>query len=156
MTAQLAGTRAMQEEHNSSYDSYLQGSYLDNAWSNKRNEARYLVNWRVAIVYQDSESHLSFRGRAFDIGMGGFSLHSDYSLPVSDRVTVLISVPPPAPGLRPRIIEVKSRVVYTVLSSEFDGFRTGVYFSEFKGDGEAALKNNLAGRVAAPIVVKSD
>ena len=146
----------MQEDDNAQYDNYLQGSYLDNTWSYKRNEARYLVNWRVAIVYQDSDSHLSFRGRAFDIGMGGFSLHSDYSLPISDRVTVLISMPPPATGLRARIVEVKSRVVYTVLSSEFDGFRTGVYFSEFKGDGEAALKANLAGRVAAPIVVRSD
>ncbi|GAB7127323.1 hypothetical protein JCM19000A_18300 [Silvimonas sp. JCM 19000] len=143
-------------EPDANYDSYLQGSYLDAAWSNKRNEARYLVNWRVAIVYQDKDSHLSFRGRAFDIGMGGFSLHSDYSLPVSDRVTVLISVPAAAAGMRARIVEVKSRVVYTVLSSEFDGFRTGVYFTEFKGDGEALLKHTLAGRVAAPIASRPD
>ncbi|MBB5191488.1 hypothetical protein HNQ50_002218 [Silvimonas terrae] len=119
-----------------------------------RKESRYLVNWRVAIVYSETEERLSFRGRAFDISNSGFSLHSDFSLPGSDRVTVLISIPATAAGMRPKIVEVKSRVVYTVLSGDL--FRTGIQFVEFKGDGKNLLKQTLAGRVPAPVAIKPE
>ncbi|HSC81668.1 MAG TPA: PilZ domain-containing protein [Chitinolyticbacter sp.] len=119
-------------------------------WTDKRVEPRYLVNWRVAIVYEERDQRMSFRGRAFDVSRGGFSLHSDFSLPVSDKVTVLLSIPPTSAGQRPKIIEVKSRVVYTVLSNEFGAFRTGVYFVEFKGDGRQALDFHLSYRNPAP------
>ncbi|SMC29756.1 PilZ domain-containing protein [Andreprevotia lacus DSM 23236] len=115
-----------------------------------RGETRYLVNWKVAIVYQDADQRLSFRGRIFDISKSGFSLHSEHSLPVADRVTVLISIPPMATGQAPKVVEVKSRVVYTVLSGEFNLFRTGVQFGEFKADGKQFLERNLAGRNPAP------
>ncbi|GGP27304.1 PilZ domain-containing protein [Silvimonas amylolytica] len=121
-----------------------------------RKESRYLVNWRVAIVYSETEERLSFRGRAFDISASGLSLHSDFSLPVSDRVTVLISIPPSSAGQRPKILEVKSRVVYTVLSSEFNTFRTGIQFVDFKNEGKTQLKQILAGRVPAPVAVKPE
>nr|WP_169741300.1 PilZ domain-containing protein [Andreprevotia chitinilytica] len=114
-----------------------------------RGETRYLVNWKVAIIYGEAEQRLSFRGRIFDISKGGFSLHSEYSLPPADRVTVLISIPPIVTGQRPKVIEVKSRVVYTVLSNEFNQFRTGVQFGDFKGDGRQFLDSNLARRTPA-------
>ncbi|UXY14949.1 PilZ domain-containing protein [Chitiniphilus purpureus] len=128
----------------------------DPEWADKRVELRYLVNWRVAIVYEEREQRLSFRGRAFDVSKGGFSLHSDFSLPVSDRVTVLLSIPPLNVGQPPKVIEVKSRVVYTVLSSEFGAFRTGVQFVDFKGDGREALSYHLSYRNPAPQPVRQD
>ncbi|WP_187360104.1 PilZ domain-containing protein [Chitinolyticbacter meiyuanensis] len=125
-------------------------------WADKRVEPRYLVNWRVAIVYEERDQRMSFRGRAFDVSRGGFSLHSDFSLPVSDRVTVLLSIPPMAAGQRPKVVEVKSRVIYTVLSNEFSTFRTGVQFVDFKADGRQVLDYNLACRNPAPGSTRSD
>ncbi|WP_169307186.1 PilZ domain-containing protein [Chitiniphilus eburneus] len=122
----------------------------DPDWAEQRHEARFLVNWRVAIVYEEREQRLSFRGRAFDISHGGFSLHSDFSLPMSDKVTVLISIPAVSAGQRPKVVEVKSRVIYTVLSNEFGLFRTGVQFVEFKADGRESLDFHLSYRNPAP------
>ncbi|MBM3116893.1 PilZ domain-containing protein [Jeongeupia naejangsanensis] len=129
----------------------LQGSQIDTAWFSPRGEPRYLLNWRVSLVYQDAGKRQTFRGRVFDLSRTGFSLLSDHNLPVSDQVTVLISVPPMAAGQRPRILEVKSRVLYTVLSSEFQQFRVGVRFLDFKADGRRYLDANLATRVPAPV-----
>ncbi|GGP22858.1 PilZ domain-containing protein [Silvimonas iriomotensis] len=137
-------------------NNFFSAGFGDAPVQDLRKESRYLVNWRVAIVYSETEERLSFRGRAFDISASGLSLHSDFSLPVSDRVTVLISIPPASAGQRPKILEVKSRVVYTVLSSEFNTFRTGIQFVDFKSDGKAQLKQILAGRVPAPVAVKPE
>ncbi|MDR3430082.1 PilZ domain-containing protein [Silvimonas sp.] len=137
-------------------DDYFQEHFPGNTIQDSRKDTRYLVNWRVAIVYPDSEERLSFRVRAFDISSNGLSLHSDFSLPTSDRVTVLISIPATNAGQRPKIVEVKSRVVYTVLSGEFNVFRTGVQFVEFKRDGKALLRQTLAARVPAPFAVRPD
>ncbi|KAF0813140.1 hypothetical protein IGB42_02540 [Andreprevotia sp. IGB-42] len=130
----------------------MDDDYTDNLQTDweARGETRYLVNWKVAIIYQDTEQRLSFRGRIFDISKSGFSLHSEHSLPVTDKVTVLISIPPMATGQPPKVIEVKSRVIYTVLSGEFNMFRTGVQFGQFKGDSKQFLDRNLAGRNPAP------
>ncbi|GHD68530.1 PilZ domain-containing protein [Jeongeupia chitinilytica] len=134
----------------------LQGNQIDTAWFSPRGEPHYLLNWRVSLVYQDAGKRQTFRGRIFDLSHSGFSLLSDHNLPVSDQVTVLISVPPLAAGQRPRILEVKSRVLYTVLSSEFQQFRVGVRFLAFKADGRHYLDSNLAARVPAPRSTRRD
>ncbi|WP_168163807.1 PilZ domain-containing protein [Jeongeupia sp. USM3] len=134
----------------------LQGGQIDTDWHAQRGEPRYLVHWRVSLVYQDAGKRQTFRGRIFDLSPSGFSLLSDYNLPVSDQVTVLISVPPMVAGQRARILEAKSRVLYTVLSNEFDAFRIGVRFLGFKADGRDFLESSLAARVPAPMSTRGE
>ncbi|WP_200914989.1 PilZ domain-containing protein [Jeongeupia sp. HS-3] len=134
----------------------LQGSHIDTQSMSARGEPRYLLNWHVSLVYQEAGKRQTFRGRIFDLSYSGFSLLSDHNLPVSDQVTVLISVPPLVAGKRARILEAKSRVLYTVLSSEFSQFRIGVRFLAFKADGRRFLEHNLAERVPAPTSMRRD
>lgn len=108
-----------------------------------RQSKRYLVNWRVAIVNEDGESHQTFYGRVHDISVGGVSIHADENLDFSQEVVVLLSIPPLVPGGGVKIIEVRCRHVYTVLAASIQKFRVGFNFRRFKGNGKRILEEHL-------------
>jgi len=112
----------------------------------KREFKRYLVNWKVAVVNEKSGQDHVFHGRARDISMGGLCLMSDHNLNIRNSVRVLIAVPPNSPKHPPHVVEVRSKLAYTVLEKGGKQFRIGITFLEFKGDGRLMLEKRLAER----------
>ncbi|MDD5242361.1 MAG: PilZ domain-containing protein [Sulfuricella sp.] len=102
---------------------------------------RYLVRWRMAIVFDGGKGKDTFHGRVNDISAGGISIHCDYNIFYTDIVTLLLAIPPLSITQDKKIIEVKSRMVYTILSK--NAFRIGLKFIRFKPGDEKFLKERL-------------
>lgn len=116
------------------------------SFQEKREHQRYLVNWKVAVVNAKAGKDHVFHGRARDISLGGLCLLSDHNLAFSNSVRVLIAVPPHSPKHPPHVLEVRSKLAYTVLEQGGRHFRIGISFLEFKGDGRRFLEKRLAER----------
>jgi hypothetical protein len=116
-----------------------------------RKHPRYRVHWRVAIVHGADGKHEIFHGRTHDLSMNGSSVYSDHNIFVEEPVTVLLAMPPLTPDQGEKIIEVSSRMVYTILAANHHQFRIGLHFLHFKADGQKLLADNLANR--SPIIV---
>lgn len=108
-----------------------------------RENPRYLVGWRVAIVNKNSAANQTWYGRAYDISAGGVNIHSENNLHFSDSVVLLLAMPARVPGNPPRIVEVASESLYTILMANSPVFRIGFRFSDFKKDGKRNLEQYL-------------
>jgi c-di-GMP-binding flagellar brake protein YcgR len=117
------------------------------AFQEKREYRRYLVNWKVAVVNEKAGKDHIFHGRARDISLGGLCLLSDHNLNISNAVEVLIAVPSHSPGHPAHVVEVRSTLAYAVLENG-GNFRIGVTFLEFKRDGRLLLEKRLSERQA--------
>jgi len=106
-----------------------------------REYPRYLVRWRIAIVYEGSCGGKTFYGRANDICMGGMSVLCDHNIFFENEVTLLLALPPLSPREKEKILEISSRMVYTVLSNQ--SFRVGLKFLSFKEGEKKLLENRL-------------
>jgi flagellar biosynthesis GTPase FlhF len=112
--------------------------------SEHRQYPRYRVDWRVAIVNEAGGGRHVFYGRVHDISKGGVSIKSDDNLFFHNPVIVMLSVPPLVPGGAAKVIKVHSRIVYTVLASSAQQFRSGFQFLKFEGHGRKELEERLA------------
>ena len=91
-----------------------------------------------------------FHGRAHDISMGGLCLYSEANLTFTNSVIVLISVPPDSVKHKPHVIEVNSKISYTVLANNVTQFRIGIRFLKFKDGDKAYLEHHLSQRYDIP------
>lgn len=111
-----------------------------------RQDKRYPFRWPVAIVFDSHEERTTFHGTTHEVSLSGCSLLTEHNI-FSDRpVSILLSAPAEHPGAARRIIEVKARMVYTVLSSGHRKFRCGVQFLNFKQDGRSKLNRVIEHR----------
>lgn len=112
----------------------------------KRVYPRFLVNWKVVVMNERNGKREFFHGRAHDISMGGLCLHSEDNLIFTNSVIVLISVPPNSPKLKPHVLEVQSKLCYTVLANDIRQFRIGIRFLKFKEGDKRYLEQYFAER----------
>ena len=108
-----------------------------------RAHPRYLVGWRVAIVNKHSDESYTYYGRVYDVSLGGVNIWSENNLHFSDSVILLLSMPSRIPGMPPKIIEVASESLYTVLTADRPIFRIGFRFKDFKSDNQKKLAQYL-------------
>ena len=114
----------------------------------QRKHPRYRVHWRVAIVHGKEGKHEIFHGRTHDLSISGASVYSDHNIFVEEPVSVLLAMPPLTAESREKIVEIRCRMVYTVLASSHHQFRIGLHFLHFKGEGRNLLLENLSQRSA--------
>ena len=112
----------------------------------KRRSPRYRAHWRVAIVCENDTTREIFHGRSHDISLTGISVYSDHNIFVESPVTILLAIPPLEKGQPKKIIEIRSKMLYTILASNNRGFRIGLKFVRFKGDGKKMLSENIIHR----------
>jgi c-di-GMP-binding flagellar brake protein YcgR len=116
----------------------------------RRRLNRYLVHWKIAVVFDSAvQGKERFYGKTDDMSLSGVSLYSEHNIFVETPVTVLISIPKSAPGARQSMVEVRCQMVYTYLCSKGLGFRTGLKFLRFKGEGKKTLKAALDQKIPA-------
>ena len=107
---------------------------------------RYRVHWKVFIAHDQNGAKQIFTGRTHDLSTRGASIYSDHNIFVEGKVTVYLVMPTLAGDLGEEIIEIESRMVYTVLASNQRQFRIGLHFLKFKENGHRLLSGNLARR----------
>jgi hypothetical protein len=110
----------------------------------RRRFDRYLVNWRVALIYEDQNLNThTYYGRAIEVSEGGLSLLLDYNFIINDTITVLLEAPPLNNKTKHSLIEIHSQMVYTIYSGQYQSFKSGIKFLQFKGQGRQVLKRRL-------------
>ncbi len=111
-----------------------------------RKHPRYRVHWRVAIVHENRGRSEIFHGRTHDLSLNGASLYSDHNIFVEGEVTALLAMPALKSGEPEKIIEIHSRMAYTILAANHHQFRIGLHFLRFKDEGRKLLAENLGNR----------
>lgn len=111
-----------------------------------RRHYRHPVHWRVAIVHKNGDKNDIYHGRTHDLSAWGASVLLNHNIFVMADVVVLLAIPPNNPGQKEIIIEIDSRMAYTVLDSDQQLFRIGIRFLKFKGEGKRILADVLSKR----------
>jgi len=112
--------------------------------NNARSSERYLVRWKMAIVFEGQEGRPTYHGRTHDLSLAGTGMLTNVNLQKSNApVIVLLAPPPMSRKERPKLIEIRSRQLDAVYSGENGCFRLGFAFLEFKNDGLDYLKERL-------------
>jgi len=111
-----------------------------------REAKRYPFHWPVAIVFDSADNQNTYHGVTHDVSASGCAILTDHNVFSEHTVTVLLSLPTDHPGGHRPVVEVKARMVYTVLSSGHNQFRCGIEFLKFKGPGHAKLNRVIEQR----------
>lgn len=114
-----------------------------------RQEKRHPFHWPVAIVFDSTEGKSTYHGTTHELSLIGCSIFTEHNIFTEHPVSILLSMPTDYPGGSRRVIEVKARMVYTVLASGVQKFRCGIHFLNFKGNGRVLLKNSIEKRALA-------
>ena len=110
----------------------------------RRDSRRVNLQLKVAIVYHhhaDESTRPTFHGKTNNVSMTGISVVVAENIFSNNEVTVLLAVPPAHFGGTQKIVEATASMVYTVFSSEFDAFRVGLNFKQFKRNGKEILEH---------------
>jgi len=105
-----------------------------------RNSARYLVDWKMALVFDEAGEKLTFQGRTFDLSINGTAMLTHDNVHSEAPVTILLAPPPLHKGGSKKVIEIQARQAYSVYSGSLSCFRLGFDFIKFKGDGKEILR----------------
>jgi c-di-GMP-binding flagellar brake protein YcgR len=93
---------------------------------------RYAVHWKIAIMYEKNGKKELFKGRTFEVSASGTSFLSQHNIFVEGEVTVLLALAWYRDNLSEKVVEIRARMIHTILSSESQMFRTGLQFISFK------------------------
>lgn len=109
-----------------------------------RTLARYHVRWKIALIFDEVEQKPTFHGRTHDLTLVGTGMLTHRDVFTDSPVVVLLAVPPLHRNRRQKVVEIRSRQIYSVYSGETSCFRLGLEFIAFKGDGLEVLKEGLS------------
>lgn len=109
-----------------------------------RSTDRYLVRWKMAVVFDGQEGRPTYHGRTHDLSLSGTGMLTNVNLKKSkSSVIVLLAPPPLSRKERPKLIEIRARQLDVVYSGANRSFRLGFAFLEFKNDGIDFLRDRL-------------
>lgn len=129
-------------------DSLLRQALEDEVAEQRRAE-RFPLQLRVAVVYhqhEDAATRPRYHGKTCDICMDGLSVLVEDNIFHEGEVTLLLALPPAQQGVPQKIIEATAKMMYTVLSSQYDAFRVGLVFRGFKHNGRELLEAAINAR----------
>lgn len=116
-----------------------------------RKAKRHPFHWQVAIVFDATEGKDTYHGITHDLSLLGCAILTEHNVFSEHPVSVLLQLPVESPGGRRRVVEVKARMIYTVLSSGHQRFRCGMQFIKFKGTGRATLERAIEKRAISSV-----
>lgn len=121
-----------------------------------RTAERYIVWWRMALVFEDQEHMPAYHGRTRDLSYVGTGMLTHVNLMTRHPVIILLAPPPLSTRERRKIIEIRSKQIIAVYSGESRCFRLSFAFLEFKNDGldylRARLKNKYTRMDATKLI----
>jgi hypothetical protein len=113
-----------------------------------RKTSRVLIHWRSAIVIEENGKQAIIHGRTHDMSVAGVSVICHYNFSPSDLVTVYLLVNTDDQNNPQLVVEARGKVMYSILSGQQGGFRIGIQFLKFAGEGKQILRKYLPQDVA--------
>ena len=117
--------------------------------ADRRDSRRVIAQLKVAIIYHhhaDESTRPTYHGKTSDVSMTGISVVVSENIFSENEVTVLLAVPSAHYGGAQKIVEATAKMVYTVFSSEYDAFRVGLNFRQFKRNGKEVFESLIEER----------
>lgn len=111
-----------------------------------REDKRYPFRWPVAIVFEHSEGRDTYHGTTHELSLGGCSVLTEHNVYTQKPIALLLSAPGEHPGASRNVLEIKARMVYTVLSSGHQKFRCGIQFVNLKPSDKSKLSRAVERR----------
>ena len=113
-----------------------------------RKDQRHSKHVRAVIIIDEDGKQSRTHGKTHDISTSGASIISGYNLRSKQTITVCLLLHPGDQKSPPVVVEAKSKIACSVLSSQQGGFRIGVEFVSVEGDGAMLLQKFLAASLA--------
>lgn len=110
----------------------------------QRQEDRYYLQWRMALVFDEAGESAAFHGRTRDLSLYGAAMHTQHHFVSGGSAIVLLAPPPLSATEGQQIIEIRARVVYSVYSCENMSFRVGLQFNEYLNNCRELLQARLS------------
>ena len=107
-----------------------------------RKHPRLPLHWKVTIR-QNEAGPILLSGETHEISLEGASILSEHNLLLKGEVLVELLYPPEMAGKPLKPLKIKSKMVYTIYSSDHYCFRTGVNFRQFLSDAKSILEKRL-------------
>ncbi len=108
-----------------------------------RNSPRYLVHWRSAVTTEDGDGPVTVQCKTNDVSSSGVSVICERSIPVSQVVTVHLLIHPGDQNHQQQVVEAHGIIRNNSYSGQEEGFRLGIQFLKFAGDGMKLLLKHL-------------
>lgn len=107
----------------------------------RRQEKRLRVNWRVAMICGEGPAARTFFGKALDISLDGMSINCADNVNYQGTARVMLEIPTYATCGSNTFVEVQSKPIYSVLSGGC--FQIGVQFLSFLNGSKSVLELHL-------------
>jgi hypothetical protein len=108
-----------------------------------RKHARCTLRWRCALVVNYKGFEERTQCRTLDVSVAGLSVICHFNISPPNPVTVYLLVEPAHGSHEAVVVEAQGRVSNNVLSGQQGGFRLGIEFTKFAGDGKQVLIKHL-------------
>lgn len=109
----------------------------------KRKTPRVLVHWRSAIVFAANGEQSKIEGISHDVSSDGVSVICHRNIPANRAVMVYLLIRTGDRDKPEMVVEAQGKVIYCVLSGEQGGFRVGIEFLKFAGEGKNILERYM-------------
>ena len=114
----------------------------------RREVPRFRLQFAVTILRHTGHGAAprpALRGRTIDVSIKGASVLLNENLHELGQAAVLLNLPPEHPGEGMKIVTAIANLLNSVYSSLHGGFRIGMVFSRFEGNGKAQLQAYIDG-----------
>lgn len=108
-----------------------------------RSNPRSVIHWRCALVLENNGGQETIHCRTHDVSITGVSVICHRNISAPRPVTVYLLIDPGDEHRPQSIVEVQGSIVNNVLSGQQGGFRLGIQFGKFAGDGKQLLQKYL-------------
>lgn len=105
----------------------------------QRQNPRLRLRWHAALRLGQALLY----GETFDLSLGGASLLMGQNIAGGTVATLFLQAPSRRPGVKGRVIEVQSKILYAAFAAEHDRWRLGVQFVRFAGEGKNILEKEM-------------
>jgi len=109
----------------------------------RRQSKRYPVQWRAAVVFDESQERPVLHGKTQDLSEVGAAIFSSHGDLTGSVVTLLLTQPARKGGEDPAVLKLKARVTSTARTPEMSQYRHGLSFIRYPGDGLDVLAKAL-------------
>ena len=112
-------------------------------------ERQVPVSLPAALIVEDRGERLVYYGRATALALDCVSVYFDHNILCTDTAQLLLDIPPETQSRDKHLVEVECSVLFTILASNGQGFRSEIGFSRFKRGSKTLLRNFIARREQA-------
>lgn len=108
-----------------------------------RKSPRCSIHWRCALVTDDHGRPETIQCRTCDISSTGVSIVCHRNISPPKAVTVYLLLDPGDEAHPQVVVEIQGEIRNNVFSGQQGGFRLGIQFSKFAGNGKQVLQKYL-------------